>query len=66
MGANTKRRTTMAKLNRENKLREKQMEKQMRKDARKRGEAEAGSPVGVFSPVPPRPAPIEVDFEPEA
>jgi len=35
MGTNTKRRTTMAKLNRENKLREKRMEKQIRKEQRK-------------------------------
>jgi sigma54-dependent transcription regulator len=31
MGSNTKRRTTMAKLNRENRLREKRMEKEMRR-----------------------------------
>ena len=36
MGANTKKRTTMAKLQRENKLREKRIEKQAKKDARKR------------------------------
>jgi hypothetical protein len=33
MGSNTKRRTTMAKLNRENRLREKRMEKEMRKQS---------------------------------
>jgi hypothetical protein len=37
MGANKK--TTMAKLNRERKLRERRMEKQARKDARKQGSA---------------------------
>ena len=36
MGSNAKKRTTMAKLNRENSLREKRMEKQAKKDARKR------------------------------
>ena len=36
MGSNAKKRTTMAKLQRENSLREKRMEKQAKKDARKR------------------------------
>jgi hypothetical protein len=58
MGTNTKRRTTMAKLNRENKLREKRMEKEARKSARKFDESDSQAPVGVFSPVPP-PAPVE-------
>ena len=35
MAANSKKRTTFAKLNREQKLREKRIEKQARKDARK-------------------------------
>jgi len=35
MGSNSKKRTTMAKLNRESKLRDKRIEKQARKDARK-------------------------------
>ena len=35
MGTNAKRKTTMAKLNRERRQREKRMEKQARKDARK-------------------------------
>lgn len=43
MGSNTKRRTTMAKLNRENRLREKRMEKEMRKGA-PRGETEVAAP----------------------
>jgi hypothetical protein len=41
MGTSGKKRTTMAKLNRENKLRERRAEKQARKDARRR---EAASP----------------------
>ena len=35
MAANTKKRTTMAKLNRENAVRDRRMEKQAKKDARK-------------------------------
>jgi hypothetical protein len=35
MGSNKKKRTTMAKLNRENTVRERRLEKQARKDARK-------------------------------
>lgn len=35
MASSAKKRTTMAKLNREQKLRERRIEKQMRKDARK-------------------------------
>jgi hypothetical protein len=35
VGANAKKKTTMAKRNRENKLRERRVEKQARKDARK-------------------------------
>jgi hypothetical protein len=35
MAANSKKKTTMAKRNRENKLRERRIEKQARKDARK-------------------------------
>jgi len=40
MGSNSKKRTTMAKLNRETRLRERRFEKQARKDARKRAAAE--------------------------
>jgi hypothetical protein len=40
MGSNTKRKTTMAKLNRERRLLERRLEKQARKDARKRASAE--------------------------
>jgi hypothetical protein len=40
MGSNAKKRTTVAKLNREHKLRERRMDKQARKDARKQAAAE--------------------------
>jgi hypothetical protein len=40
MGSAGKKRTTMAKLNREQKLRERRMDKQARKDARKQAAAE--------------------------
>jgi hypothetical protein len=40
MGSSGKRKTTMAKLNRERRLIEKRVEKQARKDARKRAAAE--------------------------
>jgi hypothetical protein len=40
MGASTKRKTTMAKLNRERRLAERRLEKQARKDARKRASSE--------------------------
>ncbi len=42
MGSNTKKRTTMAKLNRESKLRDKRIQKQARKDQR-RLEAASGA-----------------------
>jgi hypothetical protein len=45
MGSNKKKRTTMAKLNRETALRERRAEKQARKDARRRAaQAEASAP----------------------
>ena len=40
MGSNAKKRTTMAKLQRENRVREKRWEKQAKKDARKRAAAD--------------------------
>jgi hypothetical protein len=40
MASSGKRKTTMAKLNRERRLRERRMEKQVRKDVRKREAAE--------------------------
>jgi hypothetical protein len=45
MASNGKKKTTMAKLNRENKVRERRLEKQAKKDARKRASA--------HQPVPP-------------
>jgi hypothetical protein len=53
MGANAKKKTTMAKLDRERKMRERRLDKQARKDARKLaaanplgapGDAEAAAP----------------------
>jgi hypothetical protein len=49
MASGAKKKTTMAKLNRENKLRERRAEKQAKKDARKREAAAlaaAGVPAG--------------------
>jgi hypothetical protein len=43
MASNGKKKTTMAKLTRESKLRERRMDKQTKKDARKRAAAEASS-----------------------
>jgi hypothetical protein len=40
MGSNAKKKTTMAKLNRETKMRERRLDKQARKDERKRAQAE--------------------------
>ena len=40
MGSSGKKRTTMAKLNREHKLRERRIDKQARKDARKQAAAD--------------------------
>ena len=40
MSSNGKKKTTMAKLNRENRLRERRLDKQARKDARKQAAAE--------------------------
>jgi hypothetical protein len=42
--ASGKRKTTMAKLNRERKLRERRVEKKVKKDLRRRAAAEAGRP----------------------
>ena len=44
--ASSKKRTTFAKLNREQKLRERRLEKQARKDARKLAAAEDREPAG--------------------
>ena len=44
MGSSGKRKTTMAKLNRERRLLERRLEKQVKKDARKRAAAEGADP----------------------
>jgi len=46
MASSNKRKTTMAKMNRERKLIERRQEKQIRKDARKRAAAEEPAPPG--------------------
>jgi hypothetical protein len=46
MASSGKRKTTMAKLNRERRLLERRLEKQARKDARKRAAAEQTGPPG--------------------
>jgi hypothetical protein len=43
MGTNGKKKTTMAKLNRENKIRERRVEKQAKKDARKQASLAAAA-----------------------
>jgi hypothetical protein len=53
MGTSGKRRTTMAKLTRENQLRERRLEKQAKKDARKRASAERRAEVPDGSVGPP-------------
>lgn len=44
MASGSKRKTTMAKLNRERKLAERRLEKQAKKDARRRAAAERAGP----------------------
>ena len=46
MGSSGKRKTTMAKLNRERRLLERRHEKQAKKDARKRAAADQPGPLG--------------------
>jgi hypothetical protein len=46
MASSSKRKTTMAKLNRERRLAERRLEKQAKKDARKRAAAEQANPAG--------------------
>jgi hypothetical protein len=56
MASNGKKKTTMAKLNRENRLRERRMHKAAKKDARKRDAAEraaAGLPPAWAEETPP-------------
>ena len=50
MASNAKRKTTMAKLNRERKLLERRQEKQARKDARKRAANDPTPPSDVLTP----------------
>jgi hypothetical protein len=50
MASSGKRKTTMAKMNRESKLREKRAEKAVRKDARKRASAEGVEWPSHFAP----------------
>ena len=59
MGSNAKKKTTMAKMNRETRLREKRMEKQARKDARKQAAAVEAAAPAVDGDAP-------EDFEPVA
>ena len=54
MGSSGKRKTTIAKLNRERKLRERRHEKQLKKDARKLGGA-AAAPATDAEPPPSSP-----------
>jgi hypothetical protein len=45
MGSSSKRKTTMAKLNRERRIAEQRLEKRAKKEARKRAAAEQANPV---------------------
>ena len=57
MASNAKKKTTFAKLNRENALRERRLRKEARRDARKQAAAEAPSPpIGEVAPEPEQPA----------
>jgi hypothetical protein len=53
MASSGKKRTTMAKLNRESKLRERRLDKQARKDARRQAAAAAPPPDEVREEQPP-------------
>jgi U3 small nucleolar ribonucleoprotein component len=52
MASGGKKRTTMAKLNREQKLRERRLDKQARKDARKQAASERGPEEDVVGELP--------------
>jgi hypothetical protein len=54
MASNSKKRTTMAKMNRENAVRERRLRKQARKDARKQAAADPASQAS--DPLPGAPA----------
>jgi hypothetical protein len=58
MGSNGKKKTTMAKLNREHRLREKRYEKQLRKEARKQAAADEAAGIAPSAPL--------ADDEPQA
>ena len=49
MASNGKKKTTMAKLTRESKLRERRLDKQAKKDARKRAAADGSAPVAALA-----------------
>ena len=60
MGSNGKKKTTMAKLNREQRLRDKRYEKQLRKEARKQAAADEANGIA-----PPSEAPVsDEELEP--
>jgi len=55
LASNAKKKTTFAKLNRENALRERRLRKEARRDARKQAASEAPAPpVGEIAPDPER------------
>jgi hypothetical protein len=57
LASNAKKKTTFAKLNRENALRERRLRKEARRDARKQAAAEApAQPIGEVAPEPEQPA----------
>jgi hypothetical protein len=60
LASNAKKKTTFAKLNRENALRERRLRKEARRDARKQAAAEAPAPT------PPEGAPEPGQVDPEA
>ena len=65
MASSSKKKTTMSKLNRERKLRERRLDKQARKDARKQASADQqGEPADV--PIGDEDHPISADAEPPA
>jgi hypothetical protein len=55
MASSGKKKTTMAKLNRESRLRERRLDKQMRKDARKASAARPGEPDDTLTGQPGQP-----------
>ena len=65
MASSSKKRTTMAKIARENKLRERRLDKQARKDARKQAAADGtpGGESGDWLAEPAAPWPADADAE---